>query len=116
MAKKIGERAVVVTNPSGEPVALLPGDDVPEWAEVGDHALEADTVERDETEGGEPLQDKGTKIDQGAPEDGVPPADETPDPDLTGNDETGDGNQDAGGDDAPDFTKPAARTRSTSKK
>lgn len=120
MAKKIGDRAVIVTNGSGDPVTLLPGDDVPDWAEVGDHALETD-VTRDEVEGGEPLQDKGTKIDGGAPEEGVPAPEDTPDPDLTGeeDDETPDGDagagQDSDEDATPDFTKPAART-SRSKK
>lgn len=99
MASKIGPRAVIVTNESGEPVTLLPGDDVPEWAEVGDHALEG--ADAPEPDGGEPLDDKGTKIDGGEPEEGVPADGDTPDADLAGTDQ--------GTDEAPDFTKPAVR-------
>lgn len=112
MAKKIGDRAVVVNDPSGEPVTLLPGDDVPEWAEIGDHALETE-VTREEGEGGTALGDQGTKIDQAPPNEGVPAPEDTPDPDLTGEESNDDQDSDAA--DTPDFTKPATRSTRSKK-
>lgn len=104
MAKKIGSRAFLLANGAGEPVTLLPGQDVPDWADVPDYALETED-DRKEGDGGTPLENRGTRIDGADPDAGVPDPEDTPDPDLAGADE-----------DAPDFTRPAASKRGNKQK
>lgn len=41
---------VVMMGPDYRPVSFAPGDEVPEWAEVGEHVIAADTPEPEPAE------------------------------------------------------------------
>lgn len=70
---------VVMMGPDYRPVSFAPGDEVPEWATVGEHVIAADEPDSEPAEVDSDVDD---------------------DPDL---------NPEAVPDDAPDFTAPAPR-------
>lgn len=118
---KIGKAYVSVTDDGGTVHQLAPGTDVPDWAKdkVGDHALEGNEETQTSDAEADFNPDGGNDLNEAANVDlraGTAPDGTTEAP--TGDDGNADADAakdsdgDTDGEGAPDFTKPAPRSRS----